>query len=68
MITPNKDPAKMTKKELLMDHYALFDEKEFWKTSATEKGVPKNSYKVLCKEVKQMFLQIDPDNTGFIHG
>tara|TARA_A100000172_G_C3035232_1_gene108244 strand:+ start:1439 stop:1645 length:207 start_codon:yes stop_codon:yes gene_type:complete len=68
MITLSKNPANMTKGELIREHYDLFDEKEFWKTTAIEKGVPENSYKTLCKEVEQMLRQMDPDNTGFIHG
>ena len=40
MITLSKNPAKMTKGELIMKHYDLFNEKEFWKSTAIEKGVP----------------------------
>ncbi len=68
MITLSKNPAKMTKGELIMKHYDLFNEKEFWKSTAIEKGVPENSYKTLCKKVEQTLFEMDPDNTGFIHG
>tara|TARA_R100001082_G_scaffold106880_1_gene80192 strand:- start:2674 stop:2880 length:207 start_codon:yes stop_codon:yes gene_type:complete len=68
MITLSKNPANMTKGELISENYDLFDEKEFWKTTAIEKGVPENSYETLCKEVEQTLRQMDPDNTGFIHG
>jgi|VirMetMinimDraft_7_1064189.scaffolds.fasta_scaffold358416_2 hypothetical protein len=46
----------------------MFNEREFWKAVAIEKGVDKNAYKTLCKNVDEMFFEVDPENTGYLHG
>jgi hypothetical protein len=46
----------------------MFNEREFWKSVAIEKGVDKNAYKTLCRNVDEMFFEADPENTGYLHG
>ena len=68
MIKLGKSWEEMTRDELIQEGVNLFDEREFWKALAIEKGVPINSYKVTCNNVEQMFYEMDPDNTGVFHG
>lgn len=64
----NNPYSKMTKDEIISENHELFNEKEFWKSTAIEQGSPRNSYRVCCKEVEKIRYIMDPDNTGFIHG
>ena len=68
MIKLGKSWDEMTRDELIQEGVKLFDEREFWKASAIEKGVPINSYKVTCNNVEQMFYELNPDNTGVFYG
>lgn len=65
----NSNPySKMTKDQIISENHELFNEKEFWKSTAIEQGSPRNAYKVCCKEVEEIWRIMDPDNTGFVHG
>ena len=46
----------------------LFFELEFWKQTAVEQGASEDAYDVFCKDIELMFEEIDPYNTGEIHG
>ncbi len=55
-------------KKLIHKNAELFDELEFWKSTAIEHGVPEYVYEDFCKDKELMFEEIDPHNTGEIHG
>ena len=53
---------------LMRKNDELFDELEFWKSVAIEHNVPEDAYDCLLADVDRMFEEIDPYNTGEIHG
>ena len=54
--------------KLIHKNNELFDELEFWKSTALEQGVLENAYDNFCRDVELMLEEIDPYNTGEIHG
>ena len=51
-----------------MSKWDLFEELEFWKSTAIERGASEDAYEELCEDVERMQEEIDPYNTGEIHG
>lgn len=54
--------------KLIHKNDELFDELEFWKSTAIEHGAPEDAYEDCLADVARMFEEIDPYNTGEIHG
>lgn len=46
----------------------LFDELEFWKSTALEQGAPEDAYEDCLISVARMQEEMDWGNTGEIHG
>jgi len=50
-------------------NHSLFQELEFWKSTALENPeVSEDAYKECCQDVQRMNYEMDPDNAGVIHG
>ena len=54
--------------KLIHKNDELFAELEFWKSTALEQGVAEDAYDDFCRDIELMFEEIDPHNTGEIHG
>tara|TARA_B110000977_G_scaffold105566_1_gene137688 strand:+ start:415 stop:588 length:174 start_codon:yes stop_codon:yes gene_type:complete len=54
--------------KLIHENDKLFMELEFWKSTALELGAPEDSYEECCRDVERMQWEMDPYNTGEIHG
>ena len=54
--------------KLIHKNDELFAELEFWKSVAIEHYVPEDAYEEFCRDVELMLEEIDPYNTGEIHG
>ncbi len=55
-------------KKLIAKNDELFAELEFWKSTAIEQGAPEDAYEDCLESVARMFEEVDPYNTGEIHG
>jgi len=55
-------------KKLIAENEQLFDELEFWKSTALELGSPEDAYEECLRDVERMHHEMDYDNTGMIHG
>jgi hypothetical protein len=63
------DPTKLTTDQLIHQNYELFSELEFWKSTALESTeVSEDAYEKLCEDVEYMMWEMDPMDTGMIHG
>ena len=51
-----------------MSKWDLFEELEFWKSTAIERGAPEDAYEDCIESVERMLEEIDPYNTGEIRG
>lgn len=58
----------MSIKKLERENAALFTELEFWKSTALEHGASEDDYEECCRAVDIMQWEMDPYNTGEIHG
>lgn len=54
--------------KLIHKNDELFAELEFWKSTAIEQGASEDSYADCLESVARMLEEIDPYNTGEIHG
>tara|TARA_R110000751_G_scaffold100602_4_gene194558 strand:+ start:5600 stop:5776 length:177 start_codon:yes stop_codon:yes gene_type:complete len=54
--------------KLIHKNDELFDELEFWKSTAIEHGAPEDAYEDCLISVARMQEEMDWDNTGEIHG
>lgn len=54
--------------ELTHKNANLFMELEFWKSTALELGATEDAYEECCRDVERMSWEMDPYNTGEIHG
>ena len=57
-----------TLKKLIAKNEQLFDELEFWKSTAVELYTPEDAYEELLRDVERMHHEMDYDDTGEIHG
>ena len=55
-------------KKLIHKNDEMFAELEFWKSTAIEHGASEDAYVDCLADVARMFEEIDPYNTGEIHG
>ena len=69
-MTPKPDSREDIERRFLnkMEKWELFEELEFWKTTALEQGASEDAYDDFCKDIELMFEEVDPYNTGEIHG
>jgi hypothetical protein len=69
-MTPKPDSREDIERRFLnkTTKWELFDELEFWKSTAIEHGAPEDAYEDCLADVERMFEEIDPYNTGEIHG
>ena len=54
--------------KLIHKNDELFAELEFWKSTAIEQGASEDAYEDCLADVACMLEEIDPYNTGEIHG
>jgi hypothetical protein len=63
------NPTELTNEQLVHQNYELFMELEFWKTTALESPeVSEDAYETMCEAVEYMMWEMDPMDTGMIHG
>ena len=55
-------------KKLINKNDELFDELEFWRSTAIEHGAPEDAYEVCLAVAARQFEEFDPYNTGEING
>ena len=55
-------------KKLITENEKLFDELEFWKSTALELGASEDAYEECLRDVERMCREMDYDDTGEIHG
>tara|TARA_R110002153_G_scaffold136903_1_gene286891 strand:- start:858 stop:1034 length:177 start_codon:yes stop_codon:yes gene_type:complete len=53
--------------QLVHKNDELFNELEFWKSTALEQGASEDAYEECCRDVARMQGEMDWDNTGSIH-
>jgi len=54
--------------KLIHKNDELFDELEFWKSTALELGASEDDYEECLRDVERMCHEMDYDDTGEIHG
>ena len=54
--------------KLIHKNDELFDELEFWKSTALELGASEDAYEECLRDVERMCHEMDYDDTGEIHG
>ena len=54
--------------KLIHKNDELFEQLEFWRSTAIEHGAPEDAYEVCLAVVARMFEEFDPYNTGEING